>query len=678
MDKTRREHPRNGRGRNRRRHQKEERSQVFHRADHLRRAIRDFIGGYRSNRVRLELPEEASVQMATRVVDVVVTPNEVTNRHGTGVIVHKAFADSPDILSIRSRNYYGEHYFGAASIYLNHTDGSRRQAFQNVVAALEGYMPRRVVCIPYYADEVLTALAIKHIYGVPLCIYIMDDNNIFLNGISDNVMRELLDNSDLRLAISPELRDAYESKFELKFWLAPPLVEKTLIQKRVCTPDDRHLESRRGILMGNIWIREWFELLRRTLKESGLRVDWYGNSAQWAHITDEQLAADGIDKRGFVGESELANICRRYPYAVVPSGTLSPDEDQYGRAIAKLSQPTRLSFLLAATNTPIIVLGSEDTAAARFVKRFDIGVVASYDSRDFSSAVNTVVSPIKQTVFRTNAAARAGQFTAADFGSWLWRSLEAGQACDSRFEDLMPRLPSDLIRYIEPPVPKEVKGDFAALYKVMRRLKNSSFEPDFVIDIGASSGVWSHTLKQIFPLSRYILVDPLNARYSNQGGSAYARRNPTFEIVEAAVSNREGETVFHVSPDLYGSSLLTPADFRSYHEITVRVTTANQIALEKRLTGRGILKVDVQCAEHLVLEGASDLLPLVDVVVLELSLVKYAPEAKVFTEMLTIMENLGFRYYDEAGGWRSPINGALLQKDVIFLRTGLYPAETSN
>ena len=74
------------------------------------------------------------------------------------------------------------------------------------------------------SGRALSALAVRQTYGVPLCTYIMDDNNVASRGIPDDLMAELLENSALRLAISPELREAYEEKYGLKFWLLPPVV----------------------------------------------------------------------------------------------------------------------------------------------------------------------------------------------------------------------------------------------------------------------------------------------------------------------------------------------------------------------------------------------------------------------------------------------------------------------
>jgi len=209
----------------------------------------------------------------------------------------------------------------------------------------------------------------------------------------------------------------------------------------------------------------------------------------------------------------------------------------------------------------------------------------------------------------------------------------------------------------------------------MRRLKGQGLRPDFVIDVGSSIGIWSFVASKIFPEARYILVDPLMRRYDASARKYFLDRIPNHEVREVALSNRPGSATFRISEDLWGSSLLDPADFRAYDSTDVEVKTLDQIAREASIRGRGIVKLDVQCAEHLVLEGGKDFLPQVDVIAAELSFVRYDPQARVFLEMLQLLDQLGFRYYDETGGWRSPVDGTLLQKEVLFVRRNILLPE---
>ena len=617
--------------------------------------------------------EQPLVQLPWRKLqeaDAIITPNEVTDRHGTGVILSRIFGACPNILSIRSANFYGEHQLGAAALCFGHEGLSRAESFRRVLQALNGSTVRRVLCVPYQPDELITALALKEIFGVPLCTFLMDDNNIFRGGIPDDLLREVLSKSALRLAISPELRDAYEHKYHLKFWVVPPVVKDEVLQTMPRFPTGKYAQERIGVLVGSLWSLVWLKKLRQTVKQSGLELHWYGNSAFWSgKVTTAELAQDGIIDCGFLREQELTDRVKEYPYAVVPSGTLDEDDDR--PELARLSLPTRLPYLIATSNTPVIVLGNSQTAAARFVERFRIGKVGQYQGKQLRQLVEELCQPQHQLAFRTRAASQARLFSAQGLAGWIWQSLELGEPCDERFEQVFRRSGSEIIGYIDPPAPADLAGDLIFVYHALRRLKRLGFAPDFVMDVGSSTGVWSDAAKRVFPNARFLLFDPLHTQYARLN-NWYFRKHPDFECMAVALSDRTGEMELNVSSDLYGSSLYRPADYRSYKPLKVPVVTLDQAAREKKVIGRGLLKIDVQFAEHLVLKGGQEILGQIDALLVELSLVSYAAGTRLFPEMCELIRRLGFRYYEDAGGWRWPVDGTLLQKDVLFVREQLF------
>jgi hypothetical protein len=137
-------------------------------------------------------------------------------------------------------------------------------------------------------------------------------------------------------------------------------------------------------------------------------------------------------------EEELKRELQGRPFAVVPSGMLDGQDDR--RAIATLSLPSRIIFIAAASNTPILVLGSKDTAAARFVEAHGLGIHAGYDPTEISAAIGRLLEPAAQREMRARAAELAPSFSSAGLRDWLWRSMEAGRPFDRRFENLFPRL----------------------------------------------------------------------------------------------------------------------------------------------------------------------------------------------------------------------------------------------
>jgi FkbM family methyltransferase len=249
---------------------------------------------------------------------------------------------------------------------------------------------------------------------------------------------------------------------------------------------------------------------------------------------------------------------------------------------------------------------------------------------------------------------------------WIWKSLAAGAPMDDRFEQLSAPLRDRLAPYVDPPAPTELHWEMKPHFQALDRLRAAGYHPDFVVDVGASTGYWSHIATKIFPSSRYFLIEPLLEKYL-QAEAAIYQLHPEFVKIEAAAGNVAGELEMNVSPDLYGSSFF---DFSasSGRPVRIRVRTLDEIALGEGIQGRGLLKIDVQFSEHLVLEGSIEFLKQVDVIFVEVSLRRFVPVCKTFLEILNQLHGLGFEYRDYAGTWRDPATGELLQQDAIFAR----------
>jgi hypothetical protein len=151
-------------------------------------------------------------------------------------------------------------------------------------------------------------------------------------------------------------------------------------------------------------------------------------------LIPEETKKQGINLCGLLPELELVSHLKRYPYIIVPTGTLDERDDR--QELTKLSLPGRIIFVLATSNTPIIVMGNKTTPAAKFVERFRMGVQCDYDGESLKKAVEYVVNPPIQSQMRRNAAFVAKRFSAKNLNNWLWNSIKLGQPMDTRFEDL--------------------------------------------------------------------------------------------------------------------------------------------------------------------------------------------------------------------------------------------------
>ncbi len=85
-----------------------------------------------------------SAPLAGRAVDVIVTPVEVNDQHGTGVFLQMLFAADEDVISIRSQDQHGGKQTFGLPMKIVHGSSSRDAVFSRVESALRGLAVRRI------------------------------------------------------------------------------------------------------------------------------------------------------------------------------------------------------------------------------------------------------------------------------------------------------------------------------------------------------------------------------------------------------------------------------------------------------------------------------------------------------------------------------------------------------
>ena len=239
-----------------------------------------------------------------------------------------------------------------------------------------------------------------------------------------------------------------------------------------------------------------------------------------------------------------------------------------------------------------------------------------------------------------------------------------GRIKDRFFEDQFLTGPDAPNRFFDLPTPAVVHPIFVEMFRFCERLKTIGWQPNFVVDIGASTGIWSGLMSDVFPNAQFVMCDPMFSRYKNVWVKSGMIK------LEVAISDKPGIARFQVADDLYGSSLLLVEHVSE--AIVVPVTTLDVIARENNLVGRGMIKVDVQFAEHLVIQGGLETIANnIDVMIIEVTLEKVDPSALTMLEFTNYLEKLGFRILDVVGSYRNPQTGECIQLDIAYVRRGL-------
>jgi hypothetical protein len=288
-------------------------------------------------------------------------------------------------------------------------------------------------------DELTASIAIKEAFDARLCAYVMDDQNVAADGIPDAIpdelMREFLQKSSLRLATHPELRGAYERKYGMPFSVLPAVAPAALIPRSVLPQVvDSGRDGRRGALLGSFWDQSWFDRLCAALEISGREIDWFGNHrSPFVEFSNQNLRRARIRPFGIVSEERLAAELRRYPFVIVPTGTLDAAEKNH--SVASLSLPGRIPLAAAISQTPLLIVGAPNTCAARFVKHFGVGETVPYDGAEIQAAMDRLSDAHIQSQMRRNAARMGPAFSDDGIREWLEESIALGRAADARFEN---------------------------------------------------------------------------------------------------------------------------------------------------------------------------------------------------------------------------------------------------
>ena len=207
--------------------------------------------------------------------------------------------------------------------------------------------------------------------------------------------------------------------------------------------------------------------------------------------------------------------------------------------------------------------------------------------------------------------------------------------------------------------------------KVMRDL---GFVPCTICDVGAADGRWTRECLEVFPESQYFCVEPLDEHQPY-----LARLNaehPNISYWQGCLGSRTGKTILNVDGD--GSSVLPGHwgnPYGTQREVTVE--TLDNLVLRGLCAPPDLIKLDVQGYELEVLKGATRALNKTEAIIAEVSFFSFQTGMPLVHEVVKQLAEYGFVVYDMLGLTLRPLDGAVGQADLLFLREE-HPLRSSN
>lgn len=199
---------------------------------------------------------------------------------------------------------------------------------------------------------------------------------------------------------------------------------------------------------------------------------------------------------------------------------------------------------------------------------------------------------------------------------------------------------------------------------------------NLVFDVGANIGQFAQSLRRAGYTGHIVSFEPLSSAHSILFRAS--RKDSLWKIApRVAIGEGDGEIDIHISANSVSSSALPMLDDHVKAELNSAYVGVERARLARLDTltrdylwpeAISFLKIDTQGYEDRVLNGASEFLPRVRGVQLELSLVPLYEGQKLFDFLFEHLVSLGFSIWAIWPGFCDPHTGRMLQVDATFFR----------
>lgn len=194
-----------------------------------------------------------------------------------------------------------------------------------------------------------------------------------------------------------------------------------------------------------------------------------------------------------------------------------------------------------------------------------------------------------------------------------------------------------------------------------------------LIDIGAHDGQFTQAVAQSCGVLKAILVEPLPHKVAALH-QVFDSRN--YYIYQCVASSKTEMIDFVINGFEPTSSMLkikldmpelANINLADSKVIKCQAKTLDELVEESQLDYIDLIKIDVQGAEHLVIEGGRESLKKTKMIWTEVSFKPLYESSSSFTDIYSLLNKLDFKLIELVPGFRSP-SGELLQGDALFVK----------
>jgi len=224
------------------------------------------------------------------------------------------------------------------------------------------------------------------------------------------------------------------------------------------------------------------------------------------------------------------------------------------------------------------------------------------------------------------------------------------------------------LSYLEIGSDKRPVGSFKFL---LEDIKHRGLNCKTILDIGANRANWSRLAKEIYPEASFCLIEPQIEMKDDL--EKFCKEFPDSIYFLVGAGAKKDILTLTVWDDLAGSSFLPKPNEnlkQKGKQREIEIISVDDLLDSSKIKYPEIIKIDIQGFELEALKGAEKTFGYTEVYILEVSLFSFSdvPNMPIFSDVINFMLERNYVVYDFPGFIRRPLDGALAQCDICFVK----------
>lgn len=220
-------------------------------------------------------------------------------------------------------------------------------------------------------------------------------------------------------------------------------------------------------------------------------------------------------------------------------------------------------------------------------------------------------------------------------------------------------------------IKKRVKNHFITnrslpdISQSLRQLNSLGYRPDIIYDVGAYEGSFALLAHKIWQEANIYCFEPLENKIDIL--SERTRKSGKIHLKNVLLGDQEMDRVSFYEAETASSVL------KEHHPNQFPSTQKPMRSLDSMIQAEGLpvpslIKLDTQGYEYQILNGLSDNLAKVEIILAELNLIDIHKEVILADKVISFLSTFDFVPYDITELHHRPLDKALFQVDMIFVK----------